>query len=97
MSNSNNIDEILQVTGQVLIRCLIIGVFVLLFWWGALALAGDLAYSVHSGIVLSISREQFDFIHYTGMLMTKSAISILFLLPYLAIRLVISKREKASG
>jgi hypothetical protein len=97
MSNSNNIDEILQVTGQVLIRCLIIGVFVLLFWWGALALAGDLAYRVHSGIVLSISREQFDFIHYTGMLMTKSAISILFLFPYLAIRLVISKREKASG
>ena len=97
MSNSSNIDEILQVTGQVLIRCLIIGVFVLFFWWGALALAGDLAYSVHSRIVLSVSREQFDFIHYTGMLMTKAAISILFLFPYIAIRLVLNKRERANG
>jgi hypothetical protein len=97
MSNSNNIDEILQVTGQVLIRCFVLGIFVLFFWWGALALAGDLAYSAHSRIVLSVSREQFDFIHYAGMLMTKTAISILFLFPYLAIRLVIRKREKANG
>ena len=94
MTNSSNIDEILQVTGQVLIRCLIIGVLVLLFWWGALSLAGDLAYSVHSKIVLSVSREQFVFIHYAGMLITKVAISVLFLFPYIAIRLVISKRGK---
>jgi len=97
MPNSSDIDQTLQVAGQVLIRCLIIGVLVLLFWWGALALAGDLAYSVHSRIVLSVSREQFDFVHYTGMLMTKAAISILFLFPYIAIRQVIGKREKANG
>jgi hypothetical protein len=96
MSNSSNIDEILQVTGQVLIRCLIIGIFVLFIWWGALALAGDLAYKIHNSAVVSISREQFDVIHYTGMLMTKATISILFLFPYIGIRLVIRKREKIS-
>ena len=42
MDHSNNIDETLEVISQVLIRCVVIGVLVLLFWSGALALMGDL-------------------------------------------------------
>ena len=45
------LDEALEVTAQVLIRCAVMGVIVLLIWWGALELFGDLAYSVHSEIV----------------------------------------------
>ena len=67
------------------------GVFVLLFWLAALALGGDLAYSLHTKIV-PISREQFYFIHYAGGLMTRATIFFLFLFPYTAIRLVIRKR-----
>lgn len=96
MANSSNIDEVLQVTGQVLIRCTIMGILVLIIWWGALMIAGDLAYRIHSSAVLSMSREQFDVIHYTGMLITKAAITILFLFPYIAIRLVLSKRGKVT-
>jgi len=84
----------LEVMGQVLIRCFIMGFIVLVFWLGALSLAGDLAYSVHSKIVLPITLEQFYFIHYAGMLMTKTAISVLFLFPYIAIRLVLGNRVK---
>ena len=68
------------------------GVLVLLFWLGALALGGDLAYSVHAKIV-PISREQFYVINYAGGLMTKATIFVLFLFPYIAIRLVIRKRR----
>ncbi len=93
MSNMNNIDETLEVISQVLIRCVVIGVLVLLFWWGALALLGDLAYSVHSKIV-PMTRGQFDIIQYTGMLATKAVVSLLFFFPYIAIRLVIKKRAK---
>ena len=75
-----------------LIKCFIMGLFVLLFWWGALTLMGDLTYSVHS-MMIPISRQQFDIIHYTGMLMTKAVIFVLFLFPYIAIRLVIRKRK----
>ena len=64
MSNLNNTNEMLRVIGQVLIRCFVMGVLVLLFWLSALLLAGDLAYSVHAKIV-PISREQFYAIHYT--------------------------------
>ena len=69
------------------------GVLVLLFWLGALLLAGDLAYSVHAKIV-PISREQFYAIHYAGGLMTKATVFFLFLFPYIAIRLVTRKRER---
>lgn len=93
MCNSDSTNEMLEVIGQVLIRCLVAGILVLFLWWGALALMGDLAYSVHSKFT-PISRQQFDYIHYAGMLMTKTAISVLFLLPYIAIRLVIRKRAK---
>ncbi len=91
MSNSSNADEMLEVTSQVLIRCFVMGVGVLFIWWGALAFMGDLAYSVHSRFI-PITRPQFDVIHYAGMLITKSVISLLFLFPYVAIRLVIKKR-----
>jgi hypothetical protein len=102
MSNLNNTNEMLGVIGQVLIRCFVMGIFVLLFWLGALALGGDLAYSVHAKIV-PISREQFYVIHYreqfyvihyAGGLMTKAAVFFLFLFPYIAIRLVIRKRKR---
>ena len=68
------------------------GLFVLFFWLGALMLAGDLAYSVHVKIT-PISREQFYLINYAGGLMTKATVFILFLFPYIAIRLVIRKRR----
>ena len=63
MHDSNNANEMLEVTGQVLIRCFVMGLLVLLFWLGALMLAGDLAYSVHAKIA-PISREQFYLINY---------------------------------
>ena len=92
MSKLNNTDEMLGVIGRVLIRCFVMGLLVLLFWLGALAFAGDLAYSIHAKIV-PISREQFYVIHYAGGLITKATIFFLFLMPYIAIRLVIRKRK----
>ena len=69
------------------------GILILFLWWGALVLMGDFAYSVNSKIV-PISRQQFDIINYAGMLMTKGVIPVLFLFPYIAIRLAIRKRGK---
>jgi len=93
MDDSNNVHEMLEVAGQVLIRCLILGVFVLFFWWGMLWLMGDLVYSIHSKMA-PITRQQFDVIHYAGILMTKATISVLFLFPYIAIRLVVRNRTR---
>ena len=93
MCDASNVDQILEVVGQVLIRCVVMGVVVLLFWWGGLAFMGDLVYSIHSKLT-PVTIEQFNVIHYAGMLTTKAAVSLLFLFPYIAIRLVIRKRTK---
>ena len=90
------VDEVLEVTSQVLIRCTVMGVIVLLIWWGALELFGDFAYGVHSRIA-PMTRQQFDIIHYVGILTTKAGVSLLFLFPFLAIRLVIRKRKRQSS
>ena len=96
MNNSSTIDEVLEVIAQILIRCTVVGIIVLLIWWGALELAGDLAYSIHAKVA-PMSRQQFDIIHYVGMLSTKTAVSLLFFFPYIAIRLVIKKRKRQSS
>lgn len=91
----NTVDETLDVISQVLIRCTVMGIIVLLIWWGALELVGDFVYSVHARIA-PMSRYQFEMIHYVGMLMTKAGVSLLFFFPYIAIRLVVRKRKKQS-
>jgi hypothetical protein len=84
-------NEKLDVLSQVLIRCVGMGVAVLLIWWAGLAFMGDRVYEMHSKLT-SLSRQQFDVIHYAGMLATKAVVSLLFLFPYIAIRLVLKKR-----
>ena len=54
---------------------------------------GDFAYGIHSRVA-PMTRDQFDIIHYAGILLTKAGVSLFFLFPYIAVRLVISKRKK---
>ena len=91
MRSPRDVNETLEVTGQVLVRCVVMGVVVLLIWWGGLALMGDIVYDVHSKLT-PMSRQHFNVIHYAGMLATKAAVSLLFLFPYVAIRPVIKAR-----
>jgi hypothetical protein len=91
MNDKKDIDEVLEVIARVLIRCVVLIIIALLFWWGALVLWGDFVYNTHSKIV-PLSREQFNAIHYTGMLVTKTVAGVFFFIPYIAIRLVLRKR-----
>jgi len=90
------IDEVLEVISQILVGCTVMGICALLIWWGALGLLGDFAYSIHSRMA-PMTRQEFDLIHYIGMLMTKAGVSLLFFFPYVAVRLVIRKRRKQSS
>ena len=91
MATAADLNEKLAVTGQVLIRCFFFGYALLLVWAGGLLLADDFIYRVHSSFS-NIAREQFDAIHYAGLLVTKLAIFVLFFCPWLAVRLVLKKR-----
>jgi len=67
--------------------CALINMVLLLFWMLWLLLGHDFVYRVH-GKLLNISVEQFDAIHYTGMLYFKMGIFLFNIVPYLALRII---------
>ena len=87
------VDEVLEIAAQILLRCSVIGFIILFYWWGALQVGGDFVYKVHSSVTPSIGREHFDIINYAGMILVKLCILLLFLFPYLAVRMVMRQRK----
>jgi hypothetical protein len=84
--------ENLDILARVLIRCFIGGVLFLLIWFVSFTFAGDCIYGLHSRW-FPIPRPVFDAIHYAGMAFAKILLIFLFLLPYIAIRLVEKKKS----
>ena len=82
--------ELLEVAAKILLRCWIFGFIVLLFWWGAITLVGDLTLGVH-GDMFDLTRPQLNVIHYCGMMLTKLVVGVCFFIPWLAIKLVLRK------
>ena len=84
--------ELLEAVARILLRCWIFGFIVLLFWLGAVTLAGDLALGVH-GDMFDLTRPQLNVIHYCGILLTKLAVGLFFFIPWVSIRLVLKNRK----
>lgn len=70
----------------VLLRCVILGVVVLIIWFLFFLVAGGLIYDVHGSMFKEITVRQFQVIHYCGMGLTKLFIFVFFLIPYVAMR-----------
>lgn len=70
----------------VLLRCVILGVAVLIIWFVFFLVAGGLIYDVHGSMFKEITVRQFQVIHYCGMGLTKLFIFVFFLFPYVAMR-----------
>ena len=60
---------------------------ILIWWFAFITFADDWVYRMHSKFC-PIRREQFDMIHYTGMMLYKICIFTFFIVPYLALRIV---------
>jgi len=71
---------------RVLLRCVILGVAVVIVWFVFFLVADGLIYSVHGRFFGEITNRQFQVIHYCGMGLTKLFVTVFFLLPYVAIR-----------
>ncbi len=93
MSEATQTDDLLETIAKILLRCWIFGFILLLFWWGAVMLAGDLVFDVH-GAMFDLTRSQLNVIHYCGMGFTKLAVSLFFFIPWISIRMV-RKKQKA--
>jgi ABC-type uncharacterized transport system permease subunit len=71
---------------RVLLRCVILGMAVLIIWFGFFLVADGLIYNVHGRFFGEITVRQFQVIHYCGMGLTKLFVIVFFLFPYVAIR-----------
>jgi len=89
---SKQTNEGLEVAARILLRCWILGFILLLFWWGAITLAGDLVLGVH-GEMFDLTRSQLTVIHYCGMGLTKLAVGLFFFIPWVSIRMVLKKAK----
>jgi hypothetical protein len=89
---SAQITEWLEAIVKILLRCWLLGFILLLFWWGAITLAGDLVLGVH-GDMFGLTRPQLNVIHYCGILFTKLAVGVFFFIPWVSIQLVLKKRK----
>lgn len=92
MSDSTTVNVLLDAMGKVLLRCWIFGFLVLLGWFAAVTLAGDLVYGVH-GSMFDLTRSQLSSIHYCGMGFLKLFVGIFFFFPWISIRLVLNKSK----
>ena len=66
----------------------VINIAISLFWFAMFYFAHDWIYALHAKF-FSLSKENFDAIHYAGMAYYKLTIFLFFLVPYLALRLVV--------
>ena len=76
---------------RVLIRCFVLTALLLLVWLLFFLVARRWAYDVHSRM-FEITRREFDLINYCAMAFVKMLAFVLFLIPYVAVRLVLRRQ-----
>ena len=92
MNDSISVHNLLDAFSKVLIRSFIIATVFLLLWFCFFLFCADMAYPIHSRW-FHLSRESFNMVNYCGMALIKAVVFLFFLVPYLAIRLVLRNEE----
>ena len=85
--------EFFDTLAKVLLRCWIIGFALGLFSFVVFMLTGEIIDEIH-GRMFGLSPHELDLIIYCGMGLLKLCLLVFFLIPWLAIKLVLRK-EKA--
>ena len=91
MTESKNVDELFDTLAKILLRCFVLGYFLLLLWFVVYLCGGDVIYDI-GGKPFSLTPHEWDMTNYCGMTIVKGVVVLFFLCPYVAIRLVLRKR-----
>jgi len=92
MSAPTNVDDLLDAIGRVLLWCFGFGILLLGLAFGVILLAKDRIYEIH-GQWYDLTPNQFDVVFYSVLAFAKTCVFLFFLVPYVSIRLVLSKRR----
>ena len=76
--------------------CFLLAMGVVLLWFGMYMLGGDLMFEVHAKL-FSIDKEDFVEMNYEGMALLKILSWVLFLIPYLALKILGRGNHPSSG
>ena len=80
-------NDVLDVIANVLLRCWLIGFFLLFIWMGADLFMGEWIFALHADW-FGLSKHELQLIFYCGMGLLKICVLTLFFIPWLAIKLV---------
>jgi hypothetical protein len=86
----------LDIVSSLLLRCVILGLALLLLWFLLFMAMKDTTYVIHSNL-FSISKTDFERVNYYGMAMVKGVVLVGFLIPYVATRLVLRSLRGRPG
>ena len=82
--------ELLETIAKILLRCFVLGYLLLLAWFGVYLLAGDAIYRLN-GPLFGLTQHEMNRMHFYGIVFVKCCVLLFFLIPFLAIRLVLRK------
>jgi hypothetical protein len=83
---------VFETLDKILLRCWIFGSVLLVLWFGAALLMGDIVHKFH-GPMFGITHHELDVIFYCIMGILKLFVSVFFFIPWLSIRLVLNKAK----
>ena len=92
MSEQNNVNDLLDALAKVLLRCSVLGFLLLFISFGVFLLVDDWAHGFHARW-FNVSKHEFDLMYYYGMAYMQISVILFFLFPYIAMRLVLRKRN----
>jgi hypothetical protein len=93
MTESNNINELFDKLAKILLRCFVLGYIVVLLWFVSSLVGGELIYGYLGGKLYGLTQHEVDMVNYCGMALMKCFVWLFFLIPYIAIRWFLSKRN----
>jgi uncharacterized protein DUF6868 len=96
MAPLTDLENTLRVLSKILFWCFVLGFLSLLLWFVAYITAADFIFEIH-GDMFNITRHDIDIMNYYGMTYAKGTIFMLFLVPYIAVRLVLRGINKTDA
>ncbi len=95
MTESNTVNELFDTLAKILLRCFVLGYVFLLLWVVTYFVAGGLIHGLADKL-FGLTPHEVDVVNYCGMAVVKGIVFLFFLIPYIAIRLVLRQRTLRS-
>ena len=96
MAEFTDLENTLTVLSKLLLRCFFLGFFFLIFWFVLYMAVNDFMFNMHAGM-FDVTRHDFDMMNYCGMAFFKLTVFVLFLIPYVSVRLVLRGINNPEG